>query len=268
MTPGSGGATDFPHARPRLICGWKEWVPSANDVCSRQCPVIDLDLGFKPPTGLGLAVTTPGGSPGAGSWALIRSGPNTAGCCNWSWPDPRPQGLGLLSPLGCPMAAAAILDRDPHRRGFAPIPLGLGFTLTGIRRIGGPAPHRPHRRAGCDGLKTGTLNSVFPPDPLRECPRSWRPAPRSHRRPAAMSSARWSNCAGARPPAHTRPGPARRIAESCSDNCPRPSPSPVAGADPSARADSHGCPRGLRSRCRNRLSWMRRLYDRALRNSP
>ena len=54
--------------------------------------------------------------------------------------------------------------------GFAPIPVGLGFTLTGIGGL--VALHRTVRTDVLrEGLKTGTLNSVlFPLDPLRNAP--------------------------------------------------------------------------------------------------
>ena len=127
---------------------------------------LDADVGFKPPTGLGLAISTPeiaGGGflrfdPDAGRYSgvfeltlLDTISVKAVAIVTTKLPDGRP-GFALL----------LLITAD----GFTPIPLGLGFTLTGIgglvalnRTIDVEAVRR--------GLSSGLLDSVlFAKDPV------------------------------------------------------------------------------------------------------
>ncbi|MDH4342623.1 MAG: hypothetical protein OEV71_05955 [Nitrospira sp.] len=130
----------------------------------------DLSLGFKPPSGVGLAIQGPGVAGGGflffdpakgeyGGVLQLELGERIA-----------VKAIGLLTtrmPDGSKGYSLVLLITA---EGFTPIPLGFGFTLTGIGGLLGI--HRTVRTETLrEGLKTGTLNSVlFPPDPLRNAP--------------------------------------------------------------------------------------------------
>lgn len=130
----------------------------------------DLDLGFKPPTGVGLAIQGPGVAGGGflffdpakgeyGGVLQLELGERIA-----------VKAIGLLStrlPDGSKGYSLVLLITA---EGFTPIPLGFGFTLTGIGGLLGI--HRTVRTETLrQGLKTGTLDSIlFPRDPVRNAP--------------------------------------------------------------------------------------------------
>ena len=132
--------------------------------------VADLALGFHPPTGLGLALTTPGVT-GGGFLGFDPQRAEYSGMLQLELAETiAVKALSLLTtrmPDGSKGYSLVILLTA---QGFAPIPIGLGFTLTGIGGL--VALHRTLRTDVLrDGLKTGTLHSVlFPPDPLRNAP--------------------------------------------------------------------------------------------------
>ncbi len=131
---------------------------------------LDLSLDFKPPTGLGLAIATPGVT-GGGFLGFDPQRAEYSGMLQVELAETVAiKALGLLTtrlPDGSRGYSLVILLTA---EGFTPIPIGLGFTLTGIGGL--VALHRTVRTDVLrDGLKTGTLNSVlFPPDPLRNAP--------------------------------------------------------------------------------------------------
>lgn len=130
----------------------------------------DLNLGFKPPTGVGLAITTAGVT-GGGFLGFDPQRAEYSGMLQLELAETiAVKALGLLTtklPDGSRGYSLVILLTA---EGFAPIPVGLGFTLTGIGGV--VALHRTVRTDVLrEGLKTGTLNSVlFPSDPLRNAP--------------------------------------------------------------------------------------------------
>lgn len=132
--------------------------------------VADLALEFKSPTGMGLAIAAPGVAGGG----YLRFDPERAeysGMLQLELADRIAlKAIGLLTtrlPDGSKGYSLLILITV---EGFTPIPIGLGFTLTGIGGLLGL-----HRTVATgtlrEGLKTGTLNSIlFPVDPLRNAP--------------------------------------------------------------------------------------------------
>ena len=130
----------------------------------------DIQLGFKPPTGIGLAINGPGVAGGGflffdpakaeyGGIVQLELGERIA-----------VKAIGLLTtrlPDGSKGYSLLILITV---EGFTPIPLGFGFTLTGIGGLLGI--HRTVRTETLrQGLKTGTLDSIlFPRDPVRNAP--------------------------------------------------------------------------------------------------
>ncbi|MBK9997694.1 MAG: hypothetical protein IPO99_11290 [Nitrospira sp.] len=131
---------------------------------------LGVDLRFKPPTGLGLAITTAGVT-GGGFLGFDPQRAEYSGILQLELAETIAiKALGLLTtklPDGSKGFSLVILLTA---EGFAPIPVGLGFTLTGIGGL--VALHRTVRTDVLrDGLKTGTLNSIlFPSDPLRNAP--------------------------------------------------------------------------------------------------
>ncbi|MCW5795747.1 MAG: hypothetical protein KIS97_15560 [Nitrospira sp.] len=130
----------------------------------------DLSLGFKPPTGLGLAISTPGVT-GGGFLGFDPQRAEYSGMLQLELAETLAlKALGLLTtrlPDGSRGYSLIVLLTA---EGFAPIPVGLGFTLTGIGGL--VALHRTVRTDVLrEGLKTGTLNAIlFPRDPLRNAP--------------------------------------------------------------------------------------------------
>ncbi len=130
----------------------------------------DLALGFKPPTGIGLAIEAAGVT-GGGFLGFDSQRAEYSGMLQLELAETIAiKALGLLTtklPDGSKGYSLVILLTA---EGFTPIPVGLGFTLTGIGGL--VALHRTVRTDVLrDGLKTGTLNSIlFPTDPLRNAP--------------------------------------------------------------------------------------------------
>ena len=130
----------------------------------------DLQLGFKPPTGLGLAIAAPG-VVGGGYLGFDPQRAEYSGMLQLELADRIAlKAIGLLTtrlPDGSKGYSLLVLITA---EGFAPIPIGLGFTLTGIGGLLGL--HRTVATSTLrEGLKTGTLNSIlFPADPIRNAP--------------------------------------------------------------------------------------------------
>ena len=130
----------------------------------------DLALGFKPPAGLGLAISAAGVT-GGGFLGFDPQRAEYSGMLQLELAETIAlKAIGLLTtrmPDGSQGYSLVILLTA---EGFTPIPVGLGFTLTGIGGL--VALHRTVRTEVLrDGLKTGTLNSIlFPVDPLRNAP--------------------------------------------------------------------------------------------------
>jgi hypothetical protein len=125
---------------------------------------------FKPPTGLGLAIAAPG-VVGGGYLGFDPQRAEYSGMLQLELADRIAlKAIGLLTtrlPDGRKGYSLLILITV---EGFTPIPLGLGFTLTGIGGLLGL--HRTVSTSTLrEGLKTGTLNAIlFPADPLRNAP--------------------------------------------------------------------------------------------------
>lgn len=138
---------------------------------NRNLGFVDLGFGLKPPSGIGIAVEAPGVGGGgylgfdpargqySGVLRLTLEGGLTLGATGLittRLPDGR-RGFSLL---------AVITAED-----FQPVPLGLGFSLTGVGGL--LAVNRT-----CDddflraGLRTGALDDIlFPADPIRDAGR-------------------------------------------------------------------------------------------------
>jgi hypothetical protein len=128
---------------------------------------VDLAFGFKPPSGIGVAIDAPSVS-GGGYLFLDTDKGQYAGVVQLTIQDRiAVTAIGLITtrlPSGAPgFSFLVIITADD----FQPIPLGLGFSLTGIGGI--VAVNRT-----CDeeflreGLKNQTLNDVlFPADPIK-----------------------------------------------------------------------------------------------------
>ncbi len=132
--------------------------------------VADLAVGFQPPTGLGLVISTPGVT-GGGFLGFDPQRAEYSGMLQLELAETIAlKALGLLTTRMPDGSKGYSLIIILTAEGFAPIPVGLGFTLTGIGGL--VALHRTVRTDVLrDGLKTGTLNSIlFPPDPLRNAP--------------------------------------------------------------------------------------------------
>ncbi|MBA5864634.1 MAG: hypothetical protein GDA65_18290, partial [Nitrospira sp. CR1.1] len=131
---------------------------------------LDLSLGFQPPTGIGLALTTPGVT-GGGFLGFDPQRAEYSGMVQLELAETLAiKALGLLTTTLPDGSRGYSLIVILTAEGFAPIPIGLGFTLTGIGGL--VALHRTVRTDVLrEGLKTGTLNAIlFPPDPLRNAP--------------------------------------------------------------------------------------------------
>lgn len=142
---------------------------------------------FKPPTGIGLAINGPGVA-GGGFLFFDAAKAEYGGILQLEVAERiAVKAIGLLTtrlPDGTKGYSLVILLTA---EGFTPIPLGFGFTLTGIGGLLGI--NRTVRTETLrQGLKTGTLNSIlFPRDPLRNAPQLvsdlravFPPVPRRH----------------------------------------------------------------------------------------
>lgn len=132
--------------------------------------VANLDFGFKPPTGLGLLVDAPT-VVGGGFLRFEPQKGEYSGVLELKIAEKiSVKGFGLLStklPNGRKGYSFVVII---FVEGFAPIPLGFGFSLTGIGGL--LAINRTFDETALRaGLKEKTLDSImFPKDPIRNAP--------------------------------------------------------------------------------------------------
>ena len=131
---------------------------------------LDLALGFKPPSGVGLAIDAPVVS-GGGFLQFDPQKGDYSGILQLEVAETiAVKAVGLLTTRMPDGSKGFSLVVIVTAEGFAPIQLGMGFTLTGIGGLLGI-----NRTVSVDvlrgGLKNGTLGSImFPPDPIRNAP--------------------------------------------------------------------------------------------------
>jgi len=132
---------------------------------------VQLDLGFKPPTAVGLAIRSPAAS-GGGFLLFDPDAGQYAGVFELTI-------VGTVSVKAIAIITTKMPDGSPGfallilitAEGFTPIQLGLGFSLTGI---GGllALNHTVDADAVRGGLRSGVLDSVlFVKDPVKNAPR-------------------------------------------------------------------------------------------------
>ncbi len=130
----------------------------------------DLDITFRPPSGLGLAIDAPTVCGGG----FLRFDPEKgeySGILQLEVAETiAVKAVGLLTTKMPDGSKGFSLVVIVTAEGFAPIQLGMGFTLTGIGGLLGI-----NRTVSVDvlrgGLKNGTLGSImFPSDPIRNAP--------------------------------------------------------------------------------------------------
>jgi hypothetical protein len=132
--------------------------------------VADLDLGFKPPTGVGLSVNASMVSGGG----FLRFDPQRheySGVLQLEIAEKiSVKAIGLLSTRLSDGSKGYSLVLIIFAEGFTPIQLGFGFALTGIGGLLG-VNRTFNEEALRAGLKNHTLDSVmFPQDPIRNAP--------------------------------------------------------------------------------------------------
>jgi hypothetical protein len=128
---------------------------------------LDLDFGFKSPSGVGLAIDV-AGLVGGGFLKHDEAAQQYAGVLQLAFQSYQLQAFGLLAtklPTGPGYSLVAMIDAE-----FPPIPLGFGFTLNGVGGLFGV-----HRMASVDALRASfaahTLSSIlFPRDPIANAP--------------------------------------------------------------------------------------------------
>ena len=132
---------------------------------------LDLQFGFQPPAGIGLAVDAPSVT-GGGYLFFDPVKEQYAGILQLQLAETiAVKAIGLLTtrmPDGSKGFSLLVIITA---EGFSPIQLGFGFTLTGVGGLLGV-----NRRAEVEslraGIRTGTLGSIlFPVDPVRNAPR-------------------------------------------------------------------------------------------------
>jgi hypothetical protein len=130
----------------------------------------DLSVGFKPPTGVGLAIKG-GGFEGGGFLSFDPAQASYTGVLQLEFEKKISlKAIGLLN-TRLPSGASGFSLLIVISAEFEPIQLGLGFTLNGVGGLLGL-----HRTAREDvlrtGLRTNTLSSLlFPVDPVANAPR-------------------------------------------------------------------------------------------------
>jgi hypothetical protein len=126
---------------------------------------VDLALGFKPPTGIGIAVDA-GPVSGGGFLSFDHDNQRYAGILNLQLLGISVTAIGLLDtklPGGKPGFSFLILIAVE----FTPIQLGFGFTLNGIGGLAG-INRTLVTQALQDGVRKGGLDSIlFPRDPIK-----------------------------------------------------------------------------------------------------
>jgi hypothetical protein len=128
---------------------------------------LDLDLAFKPPSGVGLAVDARGVVTGGGFLFHDEAQGLYAGAMQLSVRDQLTlKAFGLIATRMPDGSRGYSLIVFITAEDFRPIPLGLGFTLLGIGGMVGV--HRTFdEKALREGLKNGTLATLlFPRDPV------------------------------------------------------------------------------------------------------
>lgn len=128
--------------------------------------VLDVDIGFKPPEGMGVVVDA-GPITGGGFLRYHEETGRYEGALELEVYDVSVKAIGLLDtriPGGRPAYSFLLLVYTE----FQPIPLGLGFTLNGVGGLAGI-----HRRMALDPLRErfrqGSLDHIlFPADPVRD----------------------------------------------------------------------------------------------------
>jgi hypothetical protein len=120
--------------------------------------VADLDLSFKPPNGVGLAINSSGVS-GGGFLSFDSAKSEYSGVLQLKFNDLTLQAFGLVTTEvagGSGYSLLAVIDAD-----FPPVQLGWGFTLNGVGGL-----LAIHRSASVDALraaiKAGQLSFLFP----------------------------------------------------------------------------------------------------------
>ncbi len=129
--------------------------------------LLDLDLGFKPPSGVGLSIDA-AGLTGGGYLDYDGSKHEYAGVLDLAFETYKVAAFGLLAtvlPTGPGYSLIALVDAS-----IPPIQLGLGFTLDGVGGLLGV-----HRTANVDALRAAltahTLaNFLFPKSPIANAP--------------------------------------------------------------------------------------------------
>lgn len=131
---------------------------------------VDVEVGFKPPAGIGLVVDA--GSVTGGGFLLFDPAANRyAGVLQLELNRLALKAVGVLStrmPDGSPGFSLVV---SIFAEFFQPIQLGLGFTLNGVGGLAGV-----HRSVSVDVLRAGIRNKtldaiLFPEDPVRDAPR-------------------------------------------------------------------------------------------------
>ncbi len=129
--------------------------------------VVDLDLGFKPPSGVGISIDAAGVA-GGGYLAYDSAKHEYSGVLELAFESFTLSAFGLLAttlPSGPGYSLIALIDAT-----FPPLQLGLGFTLDGVGGFFGL-----HRTASVDALqaalKAHTLGTfLFPKSPITNAP--------------------------------------------------------------------------------------------------
>jgi hypothetical protein len=133
---------------------------------------LDVDLGFQPPSGAGLAIDVAGVLTGGGFLSHDAATGLYAGVLELSLSDPplTLKAIGLVSTRlpdgGAGYSMLVLITAED----FPPIPLVLGFSLLGVGGLVGV--HRTvDEQAVRQGLRADTLGSVlFPSDPIANAP--------------------------------------------------------------------------------------------------
>lgn len=131
--------------------------------------LLDVDVGFHPPTGIGLALDV-GDFKGGGFLFLDAPRGEYAGVLELTAGPVTFKAIGILTtklPGGAHGWSLLIMLFGE----FKPIPIGFGFTLTGLGGMIG-IQHGVSGDALRSGLRTGVLDDVlFPKDPVADAPR-------------------------------------------------------------------------------------------------
>ncbi|WP_433519485.1 DUF6603 domain-containing protein [Nonomuraea sp. CA-143628] len=138
---------------------------------SRQDGALDLDVGFKPPTGVGLKISANGAS-GGGFLSFDPGRGEYAGALELEIVDLiAVKGIGLITtrqPDGSPGFSLLIVLTAEFPSG---IQLGAGFTLLAVGGLLG-LNRRMDLQALIEGVRTGAIESVaFPKDVVANAPR-------------------------------------------------------------------------------------------------